>query len=119
MRRPVHLIIIFLLILSIIGGLFYYQYWQIQKTSAILPIKETKIIIKEKEVPEEDIQSEDLTLKAENLMTETEQLIIKTQEFLEAKESEKLLIEEAVKEAQNRSNDIKSLYMTEFVASSE
>ncbi|HJN62379.1 MAG TPA: putative glycoside hydrolase, partial [Candidatus Parcubacteria bacterium] len=32
---------------------------------------------------------------------------------------EKLLIEEAVKEAQNRSNDIKSLYMTEFVASSE
>ena len=93
----------------------------------IFPPKEIEISLEKEELPAEEVppltpelEKEQLIQKGEELILETQQLISKIEKLIEEKEKErKILIEKAIQEARERSSQVKGVYMTEFIASSQ
>lgn len=139
MKKTLIIYIAGLLFVVIIGGLFLYKYgwgpiYQIVSSGEKIKISNDKkteegLLKTEKQVSKENekvidgevkLEPEQLFKKSEELITEAQELILRLEEFIEEKEKEKLLaIQKVITEARLRSDNVKGVYMTEFIANSQ
>ncbi len=123
MKRVLTIFLILLLIL-ILGGFFSYKYFFISEKKIILPEKENPQLpeiypqVEREETIEDEkiIEEKDPVSRGEELIKEAKGLISKTEEFIEEKEKEKIL---AIEKARERSENVKGVYLTEFIANSQ
>ncbi|MBZ9569639.1 hypothetical protein KJA16_01820 [Patescibacteria group bacterium] len=122
--KKVLTISLILLSFLVLGGFFSCKYFFISEKKIILPEKENSQLSEispqaEKEETIEDekiIEEKDPVSRGEELIKEAKELISKTEKFIEEKEKEKIL---AIEKARERSENVKGIYMTEFIANSQ
>lgn len=124
-----NILIVVPLLILITGGLFIYEYWWIPKHQIIVipeevseekKTEEKSSAVEEKLEEKEKLQTQELIIRTQEAIIEVQKLASKIQEFIEEKEKERMAeIEKALEEAKRKSNNIKGVYMTEFIANSQ
>ncbi len=124
-QRGISLILPIVSLFALIaGGIFVFRSWQTTVYVSYQPLEqelELESSIKEKEEVQTGMELEKITAKEEfnervqELIRKSEDLIFQAQEFIQ-EEQEKIAL---IRAAQERSGQIKGLYINEFVANSQ